>query len=194
MDEGAKMYELQKVDLTWAKVRRRLVDIQQALGESKELRDALRAGGADRSRASLVAGEATGRRVGVPLAGRSHRRRGQTAHERRHPHPQRAGGPAGQRGIPSTPARQRRGRSSGSPDARGRTQGAGRGAAQRRHRPRRRMAKRSGNAARRRSQDEAQLCAAQAKARRALPRPCRPPCWRSTKICASGAAASRLRL
>ncbi len=40
MDEAAKMYELQKVDLTWNKVRRRLLDIQKALGESEELRAA----------------------------------------------------------------------------------------------------------------------------------------------------------
>ena len=33
MDDAAKMYELQKVDLTWAKVRRRLLEIQKALGE-----------------------------------------------------------------------------------------------------------------------------------------------------------------
>lgn len=38
MDQAAKMYELQKVDLTWAKVRRRLLDIQKLLGESEELR------------------------------------------------------------------------------------------------------------------------------------------------------------
>jgi predicted nucleic acid-binding Zn-ribbon protein len=40
LDEAAKMYELQKVDLTWNKVRRRLLDIQKALGESDELRAA----------------------------------------------------------------------------------------------------------------------------------------------------------
>ncbi|MFN2201547.1 MAG: zinc ribbon domain-containing protein [Caldilineaceae bacterium] len=37
MNDAAKMYELQKVDLTWAKVRRRLLEIQKALGESEEL-------------------------------------------------------------------------------------------------------------------------------------------------------------
>ncbi len=40
MDDAAKMYELQKVDLTWTKVRRRLLEIQKALGESDELRAA----------------------------------------------------------------------------------------------------------------------------------------------------------
>jgi uncharacterized protein len=40
MDDAAKMYELQKVDLTWAKVRRRLLEIQKLLGESEELKQA----------------------------------------------------------------------------------------------------------------------------------------------------------
>ncbi len=40
MDDAAKMYELQKVDLTWAKVRRRLMEIQKLLGESEELQKA----------------------------------------------------------------------------------------------------------------------------------------------------------
>lgn len=40
MDDAAKMYELQKVDLTWTKVRRRLVEIQKQLGESEELMQA----------------------------------------------------------------------------------------------------------------------------------------------------------
>lgn len=40
MGDAAKMYELQKVDLAWAKVRRRLLDIQKLLGESQELREA----------------------------------------------------------------------------------------------------------------------------------------------------------
>jgi hypothetical protein len=38
VDDAAKMYELQKVDLTWAKVRQRLLEIQKLLGESEELR------------------------------------------------------------------------------------------------------------------------------------------------------------
>ena len=37
MDDAAKMYELQKVDLTWTKVRQRLMEIQKLLGESEEL-------------------------------------------------------------------------------------------------------------------------------------------------------------
>jgi predicted nucleic acid-binding Zn-ribbon protein len=37
LNDAAKMYELQKVDLTWAKVRRRLLEIQKFLGESSEL-------------------------------------------------------------------------------------------------------------------------------------------------------------
>lgn len=40
MNDAAKMYELQKVDLTWAKVRRRLLEIQKRLGESNELKEA----------------------------------------------------------------------------------------------------------------------------------------------------------
>lgn len=40
MDDGAKMYELQKVDLTWEKVRRRLLQIQQLLGETEEVKQA----------------------------------------------------------------------------------------------------------------------------------------------------------
>jgi len=37
-DAAKEMYELQKVDLTWAKVRQRLLEIQKLLGESEELR------------------------------------------------------------------------------------------------------------------------------------------------------------
>ncbi len=37
-DAAKQMYELQKVDLTWAKVRQRLLEIQKLLGESEELR------------------------------------------------------------------------------------------------------------------------------------------------------------
>lgn len=37
MNDAAKMYELQKVDLTWAKVRQRLLEIQKLLGESEEI-------------------------------------------------------------------------------------------------------------------------------------------------------------
>jgi len=37
VNDAAKMYELQKVDLTWAKVRKRLLEIQKLLGESEEL-------------------------------------------------------------------------------------------------------------------------------------------------------------
>ncbi len=37
MNDAARMYELQKVDLTWAKVRQRLLEIQKLLGESEEL-------------------------------------------------------------------------------------------------------------------------------------------------------------
>ena len=40
MDDAAKMYELQKIDLTWTKVRRRLMEIQKQLGESEELKRA----------------------------------------------------------------------------------------------------------------------------------------------------------
>lgn len=38
MDDAVKMYELQRVDLTWIKVARRLQQLQQLLGESDELR------------------------------------------------------------------------------------------------------------------------------------------------------------
>lgn len=40
MDDAVKMYELQRVDLTWTKVVRRLQQLQQLLGESDELRTA----------------------------------------------------------------------------------------------------------------------------------------------------------
>lgn len=40
MDDAVKMYELQRVDLTWTKVARRLQQLQQLLGESDELRAA----------------------------------------------------------------------------------------------------------------------------------------------------------
>ena len=40
MDDAVKMYELQRVDLTWIKVARRLQQLQQLLGESDELRTA----------------------------------------------------------------------------------------------------------------------------------------------------------
>lgn len=40
MNDAARMYELQKVDLTWAKVRQRLLEIQKLLGESDELKQA----------------------------------------------------------------------------------------------------------------------------------------------------------
>lgn len=40
MDDATKMYELQKVDLTWLKVSKRLQQLQQLLGESEELRSA----------------------------------------------------------------------------------------------------------------------------------------------------------
>ncbi len=42
MNDAAKMYELQKVDLTWGKVRQRLLEIQKMLGESEELLEARR--------------------------------------------------------------------------------------------------------------------------------------------------------
>jgi predicted nucleic acid-binding Zn-ribbon protein len=38
VDEAVKMYELQRVDLTWVKVSRRLQQLQELLGESEELR------------------------------------------------------------------------------------------------------------------------------------------------------------
>lgn len=37
VNDAAKMYDLQKVDLTWARVRQRLLEIQRLLGESEEL-------------------------------------------------------------------------------------------------------------------------------------------------------------
>lgn len=40
MDDGAQMYELQRVDVTWEKVRRRLLQIQQLLGETEEVKQA----------------------------------------------------------------------------------------------------------------------------------------------------------
>jgi uncharacterized protein len=40
MDDAARMYELQKVDLTWEKVRRRLLQIQKLVGETEELKSA----------------------------------------------------------------------------------------------------------------------------------------------------------
>jgi predicted nucleic acid-binding Zn-ribbon protein len=40
MSDAAKLFELQKVDLTWEKVRRRLQQIQKLLGETEELRTA----------------------------------------------------------------------------------------------------------------------------------------------------------
>lgn len=40
MDDAVKMYELQRVDLTWIKVARRLQQLQGLLGESDELRTA----------------------------------------------------------------------------------------------------------------------------------------------------------
>ena len=40
MDDAVKMYELQRVDLTWVKVARRLQELQTLLGESEELRTA----------------------------------------------------------------------------------------------------------------------------------------------------------
>ncbi|MEX1018275.1 MAG: C4-type zinc ribbon domain-containing protein [Litorilinea sp.] len=40
MDDVARMYELQQVDLLWTKVKRRLLQIQKLLGESTELQEA----------------------------------------------------------------------------------------------------------------------------------------------------------
>ena len=40
MNDATKMYELQRVDLTWVKVARRLQQLQELLGESDELRTA----------------------------------------------------------------------------------------------------------------------------------------------------------
>lgn len=40
MNDAAKMFELQKIDITWIKVTRRLQQLQQLLGESDELRAA----------------------------------------------------------------------------------------------------------------------------------------------------------
>jgi predicted nucleic acid-binding Zn-ribbon protein len=40
VDDAVKMYELQRVDLTWTKVARRLQQLQELLGESEELRAA----------------------------------------------------------------------------------------------------------------------------------------------------------
>lgn len=40
MDDVARMYELQQVDLLWNKVKRRLLQIQELLGESTELQEA----------------------------------------------------------------------------------------------------------------------------------------------------------
>lgn len=40
MDQLARMYELQQVDLLWNKVKRRLLQIQKLLGESTELQQA----------------------------------------------------------------------------------------------------------------------------------------------------------
>jgi len=40
VDDAVKMYELQRVDLTWTKVARRLQQLQGLLGESDELRSA----------------------------------------------------------------------------------------------------------------------------------------------------------
>ena len=40
MDDAVKMYELQRVDLTWTKMARRLQQLQQLLGESDEVRTA----------------------------------------------------------------------------------------------------------------------------------------------------------
>ena len=42
MGDASKMYELQRVDLTWLKVTRRLQELQKLLGESEELRNARR--------------------------------------------------------------------------------------------------------------------------------------------------------
>src|SRR5215217_5197548 len=40
VEDAVKMYELQRVDLTWTKVARRLQQLQQLLGESDELKSA----------------------------------------------------------------------------------------------------------------------------------------------------------
>jgi predicted nucleic acid-binding Zn-ribbon protein len=40
VDDAVKMYELQRVDLTWTKTARRLLQLQELLGESAELRAA----------------------------------------------------------------------------------------------------------------------------------------------------------
>jgi predicted nucleic acid-binding Zn-ribbon protein len=40
VDDAAQMYELQRVDLTWIKVAKRLQQLQQLLGESERLRNA----------------------------------------------------------------------------------------------------------------------------------------------------------
>ncbi len=40
MDDATKMYELQRVDLAWEKVRRQLLTIQKLLGETEELKNA----------------------------------------------------------------------------------------------------------------------------------------------------------
>lgn len=40
MNDATRMYELQRVDLTWIKVARRLQQVQQQLGESEEVRSA----------------------------------------------------------------------------------------------------------------------------------------------------------
>ena len=40
MDDTVKMFELQKVDVTWVKVARRIRQLQEELGESEELRTA----------------------------------------------------------------------------------------------------------------------------------------------------------
>jgi predicted nucleic acid-binding Zn-ribbon protein len=40
MDDAAKMFELQKVDVAWARVARRIKQLQEQLGESEELRAA----------------------------------------------------------------------------------------------------------------------------------------------------------
>ena len=74
MDDAAKMYELQKVDLTWTKVRRRLMEIQKPLGETDELKHAREQGREDGGRVAFVAGQTTGRRTGGQDAGRSHYR------------------------------------------------------------------------------------------------------------------------
>jgi predicted nucleic acid-binding Zn-ribbon protein len=40
VDDAVKMYELQRVDLTWLKISKRLQQLQKLLGESDELRNA----------------------------------------------------------------------------------------------------------------------------------------------------------